>query len=112
MMVQQPNILQWNCRGLRSSREDIELLLNQHSPVALCLQETKLKDGNNQTFRHHNTYYNNTDSGNGGVAIIIKNSIVHSTVTLQTCLQAVAVRLTTINDKVYTLCSIYIPPSQ
>ena len=111
MMVQQPNIIQWNCRGLRSSREDIELLLNQHSPIALCLQETKLKDGNNQTFRHHNTYYNNTDSGNGGVAIIIKNSIVHSTVTLQTCLQAVAVRLT-INDKVYTLCSIYIPPSQ
>ena len=110
-MIQQSNIIQWNCRGLRSSREDIELLLSQHSPVALCLQETKLKDGNNnQSFKHHNTYYYNTISGNGGVAIVVKNSIVHSAVTLQTSLQAVAVRIT-LDNKCFTLCSLYIPPS-
>ena len=110
MAMRQQNIIQWNCRGLRSSREDIELLLSQHSPVALCLQETKLKDGNNQTFKYHNTYYCNTPTGNGGVAILIKNTIPHSAVTLQTNLQAVAVRIT-LNEKPYTLCSVYLPPS-
>jgi exonuclease III len=109
-MMQQFEIIQWNCRGLRANREEIDLIISQHSPVALCLQETKLKDGNNQTFKHHHTYYCSTDSGNGGAAVIVKNSIFHSPVTLDTNLQAVAVVLT-LNNKPYTICSIYIPPS-
>ena len=36
-------IIQWNCRGLRSNREDIELLISKYSPAAICLQETMLK---------------------------------------------------------------------
>ena len=35
-------IFQWNCRGLRSNREDIELLISKYSPAAICLQETLL----------------------------------------------------------------------
>ena len=35
-------IIQWNCRGLRSNREDIELLISKYSPAAICLQETML----------------------------------------------------------------------
>ena len=36
-------IIQWNCRGLRSKREDIELLISKYSSPAICLQETLLK---------------------------------------------------------------------
>ena len=38
------DIIQWNCRGLRSNREDIEILIQNYSPVALCIQETKLEN--------------------------------------------------------------------
>ena len=38
-----PNvILQWNCRGLKDKREELELLISQFSPAVICLQETLL----------------------------------------------------------------------
>ena len=36
-------IIQWNCRGLRSNFNDLAILLQEHSPSAVCLQETNLK---------------------------------------------------------------------
>ena len=44
-------IIQWNCRDLRSNREDIEMLISKYSPAALCLQETMLKRDQIQTFK-------------------------------------------------------------
>ena len=38
-----PNvILQWNCCGLLDKRVDLELLISDHSPAVICLQETLL----------------------------------------------------------------------
>ena len=42
-------IIQWNCRGLRRNKEDIELLISKYCPAAICLQETLLKSGQTQT---------------------------------------------------------------
>ena len=115
------NIIQWNCRGLRSRREDIQLLIQKYSPAALCLQETMLhrsrsddvdKDTNNnyhQSFRNHLCYYSSTAAGSGGVGIIVKDTILHRQIHLQTDLQAVAVSIT-LDQKAHTLCSVYIPP--
>ena len=103
------NFFQWNCRGLRGSREEIELLMDEYSPAALCLQETMLKQTNEQTFKNHHAYYSSTSSGSGGVAIIVKDTFLHSKIDLQSKLQAVAVRIT-IGQRKYSLCSIYIPP--
>ena len=50
-------IIQWNCRGLRSNREDIELLMSKYSLAAMCLQETMLKRDQMQTFKHYSAYY-------------------------------------------------------
>ena len=50
-------IIQWNYRGLRSNREDIELLISKYSPAAMCLQETMLKRDQIQTFKHYSAYY-------------------------------------------------------
>ena len=114
------NIIQWNCRGLRSSREELEILIQNFNPVAFCIQETKLwknsteNDHSNnkyhQSFKNHICYYSNTTSGSGGVGIIVKDSFLHRQIDLKTDLQAVAVNIT-IGQKAYTFCSIYIPPS-
>ena len=103
------SFFQWNCRGLRGSREEIELLINEYSPAAICLQETMLKQTNEPTFKNHHTYYSSTLSGSGGVALIVKDTFLHSKIDLKTNLQAVAVRIT-IGQRTYSLCSIYIPP--
>ena len=87
-------IIQWNCRGLRSNREDIELLISKYSPAAICLQETMLKRDQIQTFKHYSAYYKNSINGHGGVCILVKNNFIHSQVQFQADLQAVAVCIT------------------
>ena len=67
-------IIQWNCRGLSSNREDIELLISKYSPAAICLQETLLKPNQTQTFRHYSAYYKNGIRGHGGVCILVKKT--------------------------------------
>ena len=104
-------IIQWNCRGLRSKREDIELLISKYSPAAISLQETLLKPNQTQTFRHYSAYYKNGIRGHGGVCILVKNNFIHSQVQFQADLQAVAVCIT-INNKTYTVASVYVPPSE
>ena len=71
-------ITQWNCRGLRSNREDIELLISEYSPAAICLQETLLTPHQTQTFKHSSAYYKSGIHGHGGVCILVKNKFIHS----------------------------------
>ena len=104
-------IIQWNCRGLRSNREDIELLISKYSPAAICLQETLLTPHQTQTFKHYSAYYKSGIHGHGGVCILVKDKFIHSQVQFQADLQAVAVCIT-INNKTYTVASVYVPPSE
>ena len=104
-------IIQWNCRGLRSNREDIELLISKYSPAAICLQETLLKPGQIQSFKHYSAYYKSGIHGHGGVCILVKNNFIHSQIQFQADLQAVAVCIT-ISNEIYTVASVYVPPSE
>ena len=49
--------------------------------------------------------------GHGGVCILVKDKFIHSQVQFQADLQAVAVCIITINNKTYTVASVYVPPS-
>lgn len=69
---------------MRGSREEIELLINEYTPAAICLQETMLKQNNEPTFKNHHTYYSRTLSGSGGVALIVKDTFLHSKIDLKT----------------------------
>ena len=102
-------IIQWNCRDLRSNREDIEWLISKYSPAAICLQGTLLTPHQTQTFKNYSVPYKSGLHGHGGVFILAKNKFIHSQVQFQADLQAVAVCIT-INYKTYTVASIYVPP--
>ena len=104
-------IIQWNCRGLRPNFEEICLLINNHHPVALCLQETFLKENDSTSFKYHSIYnkiFTEGQKAQGGVSIIVNNNIPHKHIPLDTSLQAVAVKLSL--HSTVTLCSIYLPP--
>ena len=102
-----PNvILQWNCDGLKNSRIELELLIAEYSPAVICLQETKLsvevERCQNDTsrlpshvkFKGYTPYFKCIPSGQNGLAIYVKNGIIHTPVSIKTRLQALAVRLT------------------
>jgi len=105
-------ILQWNCRGLKANYHDILLLLNEHDPAVLCLQETFLKNTDNITLKNYslfNHYSQNVDRASGGVSVIVNNRAPHRVIPLNTNLQAIAVSVTL--QRVITFCSIYLPPN-
>jgi len=105
------SFIQWNCRGLRPNFDELSLLIQKHNPIAVSLQETFLKETDIINIRGFNLYHNFLETDNrasGGVSIIVNENIAQNTITLNTNLQAVAVRLTA--HKTLTLCSIYLPP--
>ena len=68
-------------------------------------------DTTSDTFKHYSAYYKSGFHGRGGVCILVKNSFIHSQVLFQADLQAVAVCIA-INNKTYTVASVYVPPSE
>ena len=106
-------IIQWNCRGLRPNYEEIKCFVADWSPLIICLQETFLRDTDHTTFKGYDIYNKTVVSpvdnrAIGGSSILVKTTVPHSTIHLNTSLQAVAIRATL--HRTVTVCSVYIPP--
>ena len=104
------SILQWNCRGLRANLDEVQRLLREFNPSAMCLQETFIT--NTLSFRnysHYNKFGPSDGRPSGGVSILVNNKTPHSFINLNTRLQAVAISVTL--HRVFTICNIYIPPN-
>ena len=43
------HILQWNCRSVNANFEELNIFINENKQVAICLQETFLKDSDKLT---------------------------------------------------------------
>ena len=68
------NILQWNIRGFSSNYIDLQILISQWNPVAICLQETKLPAKSGKNIRGYSFIESPNDYGgySSNTAIIIK----------------------------------------
>ena len=105
--------LQWNCRGLLTNLDDIEYLLQEHKPAALCLQETHLNATHTNFLRNFIVFRKdrqNASISSGGVAIVVPRLTACTAIPLHTPLEAVAVRV--LVHKAISVCSLYLSPSQ
>ena len=105
------SILQWNINSFYQNRPELEYLL-QNNPAIICLQETKAKEPlKMRGFTSYNIYSKTADNrACGGVSILIKNCVSQVRVPITSNLQCVAVRVSL--HKTFTVCCIYLPPSQ
>ena len=99
-------ILQWNCRGLAHKRNHLLTLISDYKPAVICLQETLLKPDIEKSqndvdnlpkyvqFKNYKGYFKCIPSGRNGLAIYVRNGVLHSPINLRTGLQALAVRIT------------------
>ena len=90
------SVIQWNCRGLRPNFDELSILDVKHNSLAVCLQDTFLKDTENITVRGFNLYHKFHETENrasGGVSILVNKNIPQSIVTLNTNLQTVTVKV-------------------
>ena len=104
------HILKWNCRSVKANFEELNLLINEKRPVAVCLQETFLNDSDRFSLKYHSCYFkhcNVTDKASGGVAVIVNNNVHHS-VKLDSILQAVAVSIF-LNKTIFSLFCLSLP---
>jgi len=108
-------LIQWNIRGLQANRKELSLLISSFNPEIIALQETTLVSTTILTINQNYSFYNCPGSEtngvyHGGSALIVKISIPHKLLSIQTNLQATAARITTV--KTITVCSVYLPPFQ
>lgn len=102
------SIVQWNCQGIRNKKNEIQHLINIHKPAIIALQEVKLQ--NSKQFKvpgyvgyRREGHFNRTP--HGGVALYVHQDIPHSTISLNTNIQAIA--LTVRLGRKVTICSLY-----
>lgn len=104
-------IIQWNCNGLQTHINEINLLITEHTPLFICIQETRLRENRQASLRNYNIYRKDRQCNGhaaGGVAILAKNTIEIKEIHLQTTLEAIAIE-TNFPEKL-AICCIYIPP--
>ena len=71
---------------------DLAILLQEHSPSAVCLQESNLKPNTNISFKNYSIINcfgpANNERACWGVSILVKDGTPHQQITLNTNLQA------------------------
>ncbi len=106
-------LLQWNSRGYRANRHELELLIASSHASVICLQETFMPKN---ILLHSYVSFDilaSIDRGNrpqGEVSLCVKETLSQSCITLNTSLKAVAARVTF--HHTVTICSVYLPPCQ
>lgn len=107
------NIIQWNINGSKTRFEHLKILQNELKPYILCIQETNFKQDTVSELKGYSNYQKNrtnTENASGGVAIFTKNSILADEITLDTDLEAIAIKIK-MPSKV-SIGNIYLPYSQ
>ena len=87
------------------------MLLSRFSPVCVCLQETLLGDLVHSAPSGYRGFFSTPLPGqgrHGGSAVFVRNDVPFSLIQLRSNLQVVAVRV--FLHKLYTICSLYLPP--
>lgn len=105
------NIIQWNINGFYSKLEELQLIIKDHNPTIICLQETNFNTKSNPALLHFNIFKKNRNVCNrssGGVAILVNHNFPTEEITLHTDLEAIALSIT-LSHITLTLCNIYIP---
>ena len=106
-------VVQWNCRGIKNKKTELQLLADETGAACIGLQETKLPEDGEINISGYKSYLHNlvTEEGenaHGGVGLLVKQSISQVPLELDTACQAVAVSVKL--HKRVTICSVYFPP--
>ena len=106
-------ILQWNCRGIKANYENLELLILELNPKIICLQETFLKPSDSLTIPNYSSIHKMMDNprkASGGTSIFVRRDIPFGNFNINSNIQNACCSISA--QKTYTICNLYIPPSQ
>jgi exonuclease III len=111
MISKNIKILQWNLNGFYRKLDELKLLISEHNPEILCLQETNFNNLNTGTLKNYNEYRSDrTDClrASGGVAIYIKSDLPSKIINITTHFEVEAASIK-LKDMEFKICNIYLP---
>jgi len=105
-------LIQWNCQGISTSKEDLLKLIDQYKPLVIAIQETFLGNDFMITLPGYNAivkqgHYNNRF--HGGVVLFIHNDCPYTRLDIDSQYQIVAARVSVNRMQCITVASVYIP---
>jgi len=110
------SVVHWNCNGIKSKIEELIVFCNENKPDFISLNEIKcnqMEANNNLNIKNYN-YLHKTRNNNlgGGVAILIKNTIVFEKLDLDVInSEIIGIKIELKNKIKLHLFSYYNPPS-
>ena len=115
IVLREGKFFSWNCRGIRNKKEELQILAKKLMPIAILIQESKLKENHNfclknYSFEHKSQVINEEENAKGGVGIFIRKETPYISINIASKFQAIAIQLSL--HKKITFCSIYIPPEE
>lgn len=105
-------IIHFNARSLKKQKNLLDQYLNSNNIDVSLICETWLNNSDNLQFKGYTLNTENRPDGYGGVAILVKNNIVHKPKASRSSLPIEIIEIETYNLKTnINLVSIYIPPN-
>lgn len=116
--MKKKTILQWNPNGFYNNLEELQLLVQRHSPSIICIQESRLLPKQNPLYKNYTIYRRDHTEGqiaSGGVVTLVQNESFCSHIRLNTrsSLQHVSIKVhqPKLSSVPFTVCNLYIPPN-
>lgn len=107
-------ILQWNMNGFINNFDELNVIIKEHNPSIISLQETHCPFAKSlNPPKAYDAYFHNipiNDSAKQGIALLIKKNIPHKTITLNSNLQTQAFEIQ--HKTKFTYINIYLPPKE
>jgi len=111
MKTKNLKILQWNINGFYRKLDELKLLISEHAPEIICLQETNFNTLNTGTLKNYKKCsFNRTNClrASGGVTKYIKSDYPSKPINITTHLEVVAASVK-LKDIELNICNIYLP---
>ena len=102
------SLIQWNLRGYFSNLPELQLLINEYNPLSICLQETKVRNGNIR-IKDYTFIESHYQGALCNAAVLVRKDIPYHTLNFNCNIRHTAVQIFV--NKWYTVCSVYLPPN-
>lgn len=105
-------IIQWNINGFYRRLENIKVIINKFNPICLCIQETNFSNDHCAQIRGYCNFHKNRNHSriaSGGVAIFALAYTLPEEISLNTHIEAVAIKIKV--PYKLTICNVYLPNS-
>ena len=94
-------IIQWNINEYSKNYEQLQIILKQHKPTILSLQETNFKNEHHPIVKGYANFTKNrknTNHASGGTTIAIAGTVIATEIPLTTNLEAIVVAVSLPNS--------------